>query len=360
MSNVSRTTVSLNDLRRMIPVMGATQTIVIPSEPGVGKSTLLKLLAEDMGHDEWDYIYLDCAVLDMGDLMMNVPDKDTGTLTQYVSGMFKLGNGKKKCIMADEIGKLPKILMPIVTRLFLERTLGDTPLPEGSIIFCTTNNTSDGVGDVMQAHVLNRVTVMPMRKPTGIEWVRDFANRAGITAVTQAFAVMNGSAFASYLDDGQTNNPMIFNPRTNNASFLSPRSLAKADLAFVKNRKVLGEDVTFAGLVGTIGKAGAEALSAFIALEKDAVDPRTVLADPTGAPLPEKLAAMYMVMFNGIEAIQTQDDLSAFVTYIGRKQDSELESVFYTFVTNNAKTTRLARGNAKIKTWMIDNHMLLV
>jgi hypothetical protein len=31
-----------------------------------------------------------------------------------------------------------------ITRLMLERSVGDKPLPSGSIVFSTSNNTSDG------------------------------------------------------------------------------------------------------------------------------------------------------------------------------------------------------------------------
>ena len=66
--------------------------------------------------------------------------------------IFKLDSKKPKVILLDEFMKAPKLLQVIFTRLMLERTVGDTPLPEGSMVFATSNNQSDGLGDGMLAH----------------------------------------------------------------------------------------------------------------------------------------------------------------------------------------------------------------
>ena len=150
-------------------------TNIIISEPGVGKSTLLKMLEEEMGTDEYDFIYVDCPVKDMMDIAASIPNHTTKQLEYYVSSLFKLGNGKAKVIMLDEFMKAPKLLQVIFTRLMLERTVGDEPLPESesgkkSVVFATSNNASDGVGDAMLDHAGNRVCKLDLRKSTADEW----------------------------------------------------------------------------------------------------------------------------------------------------------------------------------------------
>ena len=51
------TLVSINELRHLIPLVGPTVTPVIQSEPGCGKSSLLKMLEEDLGTDDYDFIF---------------------------------------------------------------------------------------------------------------------------------------------------------------------------------------------------------------------------------------------------------------------------------------------------------------
>ena len=190
--------VSLTEAKDIIKTVGAFITPVIVSEPGVGKSSILKMLEAEMG-DGYDYIYVDCPVKDMMDVAASIPNHNTKSLEYYVSSLFKLGNGKKKVIMLDELMKAPKLLQIIFTRLMLERTVGDAPLPDGSIVFATSNNASDGVGDTMAAHAANRVCIVNMRKPSADEW-NAWATTHNVARSIRAWASMNPRAFKSYLD----------------------------------------------------------------------------------------------------------------------------------------------------------------
>ena len=120
-------TVSINELRTLIPAIGKELTVVVQSEPGCGKTSLLKMMEEDLG-DAYDYIYVDCPVKDMSDIAMTIPNHDTKTLESYVGSLFKMDSPKPKVILLDEFMKSPKLLQVIFTRLMLERTVGDTPL----------------------------------------------------------------------------------------------------------------------------------------------------------------------------------------------------------------------------------------
>jgi len=80
-------TVSISELRKVIPLIGGELTPVIQSEPGCGKTSLLSMIASDNGDkwrspkdgtgiegDKYDYIYVDCPVKDMSDIGMTIPD----------------------------------------------------------------------------------------------------------------------------------------------------------------------------------------------------------------------------------------------------------------------------------------------
>jgi MoxR-like ATPase len=167
--------VSIKELRTAIPLIAPELTIVIQSEPGCGKTSLLGMIAEDNGDkwrsakdgtsiegDKFDYIYVDCPVKDMSDIGMTIPNHATKSLEYYVSSLFNLDDPKPKCIMLDEFMKSPKLLQTIFTRLMLERMVGDRSLTDGSWVIATSNNTSDGVGDSMLAHAGNRVCIAQM------------------------------------------------------------------------------------------------------------------------------------------------------------------------------------------------------
>jgi hypothetical protein len=71
-------------------------TVLVMSEPGVGKSAILEDLRKEMGEDEYDFIYVDGPNKDMMDIAATIPNHETKSLEHYVAGLFKMGNGKKK------------------------------------------------------------------------------------------------------------------------------------------------------------------------------------------------------------------------------------------------------------------------
>jgi len=349
-------TVSINELRKMIPLIGSELTIVIQSEPGCGKTSLLKMIEEDHG-DKYDYIYVDCPVKDMSDIGMTIPNHASKTLEYYVAELFKLDSDKPKMICLDELMKAPKLLQIIFTRLMLEKMVGDRPLPDGSAIMATSNNASDGVGDSMLAHAGNRVCIVRMAKPTPDEWLQ-WATANGISRIVRAFVSMFPRVMASYTEgDHQRDNPYIFKPSMSTLSFCSPRSLAKCD-AIVKHRDVLGENATMVALAGTIGASAAGDMAAFLSLEKSLMDVKDIIKKPKDVPMPTDISAQLMIMFQAVDTLATQDELTSFMEFVERIQSSEVQAVFFTMMMRSPKAVRLARNNAKIAEWAKNNHEL--
>ena len=355
MANITfHDTVSINELRKTIPLIGKELTPIIQSEPGCGKTSLLKMIEQDLG-DGYDYIYVDCPVKDMSDIGMTIPNHATQTLEYYVSSLFKMDSPKPKVILLDEFMKSPKLLQVIFTRLMLERMVGDRPLPEGSIVFGTSNNASDGVGDSMLAHAGNRVCIMRMSKPSLNEWL-EWASANGINRVIRACVAMYPRMLASYINGDQEDNPYIFKPNMSGLSFVSPRSLAKSDV-IVRNRDILGENATMVALAGTIGLSAAKDMSVFMAMEKSLINVKDIVKDPSMA-VPEDIAAQLMIMFQATDVLETQDELSKFMSFVERIPSAEVQAVFFTMMMRNPRTIKLARNNQKIAEWAANNHDL--
>lgn len=351
------TPVELNDVPNLIATIGATRTILLRGEPGIGKSTVLKNLQTTMGNN-YDYIYADCPVMDVSDVVMRIPDHETKTLQSYVSELFHLTSPKPKVIMLDEVTKANKLLQVIFTRLMLERTVGDVALPAGSIVFATGNNVTDGVGDTLSAHVLNRLCVINVRKPDARRW-NLWATDNGISRTVRAWVAMNPNSLASYLDGGQESNPFIFNPTKPLTSFITPRSLVGAD-SVIKNVQKLGDYVSKAALAGLCGSAFAESISAFMSMEKELVNVRDIIADPMNVAIPEKPAALFMTMFNAVDTVETQDELSAFMTFVKRIRSEEAQTCFYSMAFESKRTAKLARNNNDLREWGMKNIELLM
>ena len=348
-------TVSIAELRKLIPIIGTSLTPVIVSEPGVGKTSLLKMMEEDLG-DKYDYIYVDCPVKDMSDIGMVIPNHTTKTLEYYIASLFKMDSPKPKVICLDELMKAPKLLQVIFTRMMLERMAGDTKLPEGSIIFATSNNSSDGVGDSMLAHAGNRVCIMKMAKPTDKEWLL-WASESGVHRSVRSFVGVTPSCLASYLTGDQDDNPYIFNPKKPQMSFVSPRSLAKCSI-IVENKNALGENATMVALAGTVGISAAKQMSAFLSLESQLPDFKDIIKAPDSIDVPRDMSALLMLMFQAIDVVETQDELAKFMLFVKRVASEEVQAIFFTMVMRAKRTVKLARNNEEVKQWAVNNHEL--
>ena len=367
-----RKSVSIKELRKLIPLISEDLTVVVQSEPGCGKTSLLSMIAEDNGDkwrsptdgtsiagDKFDYIYVDCPVKDMSDIGMTIPNHATKQLEYYVSSLFNIGDNKPKYILLDELMKAPKLLQIVFTRMMLERMAGDRALPKGSRVFATSNNASDGVGDSMLAHAGNRVCIVEMSKPSANEWL-EWAGypQNAISRVVRAFVSMFPRCMASYKEgDIQKDNPYIFKPNGGALSFVSPRSLAKCDV-IVRNRDALGENATEVALAGTIGLAGAADMAAFMVMEKSLVDVKDIIKAPSTVAMPKEISAQLMIMFQAVDVLDTQDELTKFMEFVERIPSNEVQGVFFTMMLRNQKSIKLARNNMKIADWAKHNHEL--
>jgi MoxR-like ATPase len=75
---------------------------LLQGEPGIGKSSLLKQVAEELGYD---YAYIDVPNMDLGDIAMPVIDHETKTTRYYPNARFKVHEKKPVVIMLDEYTK---------------------------------------------------------------------------------------------------------------------------------------------------------------------------------------------------------------------------------------------------------------
>jgi hypothetical protein len=361
-------TVSIDELRVVIPQIGKELTPIILSEPGCGKTSLLSMIASDNGDkwrkvgdyyesDKYDYIYVDCPVKDMADVGMTIPNHASKQLEYYVSDLFQMNTGKPKVILLDEFMKSPKLLQVVFTRLMLERCVGDTPLTTGSIVFGTSNNASDGVGDSMLAHAGNRVCILPMAKPSAKEWLL-WASNNKINRLIRAWVAMTPKCLNSYTTGDQDDNEFIFNPKKHQLSFCSPRSLARSSV-IVDKKDMLGDNATMVALAGTIGLSAAKQMSAFLSLEKQLPDFKDVVKSPEKVEVPDDIAALLMMMFQAVDVVETQEELSKFMQFVSRIKSSEVQAIFFTMMMRVERATKLARGNKDIMLWAKDNHELL-
>jgi hypothetical protein len=122
----------------------------------------------------------------------------------------------------------------------------------------------------------------------------------------------------------------------------------------------LGDYVSKAALAGLCGSAFAESIAAFMSMEKELVNVRDIIADPMNVAIPEKPAALFMTMFNAVDTVETQDELSAFMTFVKRIKSEEAQTCFYSMAFESKRTAKLARNNNDLREWGMKNIELLM
>lgn len=175
--------VSLHEFAHGIGTVGGDVTIIGQGEPGIGKSSMLKVLQQK--YPDYEIAYIDCTLLDLGDFALPYTEeihcqmrsdgevtRESFKVTKFApNARFKFHSGKPVIIMLDEIGKAMKAVKNVLLTLMLEHRIGDNYAPKGSIVFGTTNLLTDGVGDMLEAHARNRVALVTVRKPDADEWI---------------------------------------------------------------------------------------------------------------------------------------------------------------------------------------------
>src|SRR5262245_44830847 len=125
---------SLADAAKTIMAVGPEVCFMLEGEPGIGKSSLLKVMKAAHG-ERYAYSYMDCTTLDLGDIAMPKVEKEGKIfVTHYApNARFRLQDEKPVIIMLDEVTKAPEPVKNMLLPLIQERRLGDVPLPQGSI-----------------------------------------------------------------------------------------------------------------------------------------------------------------------------------------------------------------------------------
>ena len=360
---------TLNEFANAIATVGSDVTIIGQGEPGIGKSSMLKAVAKR--YPDYEVAYIDCTLLDLGDFALpytELASTSSGDLkvTKFApNARFKFQSGKPVIVMLDEIGKAMKAVKNVLLTLMLEKRIGDMSLPEGSIVFGTTNLATDGVGDSLEAHARNRVCFVTVRKPhAGFQpdgsidsdsWGA-WAVENDIAPEVLAWVKQFPHALESYTDPAQKDNAYIFNPtRAGQSAFVTPRSLEKAS-HIARKRADLGDGVTISALAGTIGESAARDMQAFFTVVDKLPTWEAICNSPSTAKVPDDAVAKCILTFSAITRVD-KDTLPKWLKYADRL-DKELQALFARSIVKSTTKQAMAVSNKEFVKWATDNQWL--
>jgi ATPase family associated with various cellular activities (AAA) len=346
--------VSLSEFAHSIGTVGKDVTIIGRGEPGIGKSSMLKVLQNV--YPDYEVAYIDCTLLDLGDFALPYTEvlSDMKVTKFAPNARFKFHSDKPVIIMLDEIGKAMKAVKNVLLTLMLEHRIGDNYAPKGSIVFGTSNLMSDGVGDMLESHARNRICEIKVRKPDHDEWI-EWSLKNDIAPEVIAWVKQFPHALASYTDPSQKDNPYIFNPtKAGQNAVVTPRSLEKAS-HIAKQRERLGDSLTISLLSGTIGESASRDMQAFFTVVDKLPTWEAVVANPATAKMPDDTVAKCILVFSAIARVD-KDTLSKWLTY-AKRMDMEWQALFATSVMKSNKQSFVVQ-NGDFKDWALKNQWL--
>ena len=353
---------SASQVVSLVAAIGDKRTVIVEGENGIGKTALFHALRKlPKFADHIAVQPIDCTQLSDGSVWMPDLDRENGVSRELpnerfgVSAFNQLGVNNSKPILVglDEIAKAPQFIKNVLAPIIYERRVGNLSMPEGSVVVCFTNLSIEGLGDSIQAHLRNRLVFVKMRKPSADEWVK-WATDNGVNPMIIAFVSNEPRVMQSFLEyekggmfegkDLSKDNGFIFNPKSMQLAYATPRSLVAASDILDAGLGVLDDETLEAALKGTVGATTAEALASFIRFGREICEYSRVIKSPDTAPLSDNPTAQLIQVFQFVTRVADRTEAEAIVKYVWRMR-AEMQSIFCNTVATSQRVALFATIN---------------
>lgn len=327
------------------------RSVIIEGPTGTGKTQIGRDVAARLG---FPLVYFDCNVKGIEDLtcpqFVNINGVEVVRSVPHEE--FGLQFDQPIVLMFDEVAK-NRSLIPGITRVLLERTIGSVPLHPKTVIFGTTNLGAENFGDVVPGFVMSRVALIGMKNPTVDEMLQYGAATGWDAALLAAIHEMPGLIDCFTNVEKPEDNPYIYDPRdSSRRSFSCPRSLHNlSDL--LHERQYLGDDVVMNMAMGIVGAAAAKHIMNLVTLGDTLPKYDALVLDPKGVKVPDSAGGRIISALTCLQRVQA-NDFPAVFTYI-KRLPMEVQALFANqlmktptkavWVSRQADFTEFARKN---------------
>ena len=312
-------------------LVAARQPVFIWGGPGIGKSAVVRQLAEALAVPLQDVRAL---LLDPVDLR-GLPFLGTDGRSKWATPEFLPQDGTG-ILFLDELNAAPAMVQASCYQLVLDRKLGEYTLPEGWAIVAAGNRDSDrAVTTRMPTPLRNRFVHLEFEVDLQ-EW-SEWAIQAGIRPEVIAFLRFRQELLSAF-------------DRDSNA-FPSPRSweFVSCILGAAPDQSV--EHELFAGAVGA---GAATEFSAFLKTFRELPNIDAILMNPLKEPVPENAAAQYAVA-SALAHCASDTNFERICTYLGR-----MPTEFSVLCVRDASLREPAiRHTPGYTRWAIENHHVI-
>ena len=281
-------------------LVGIKQPIMIWGPPGVGKSAIVKQVADD---GKFELRAVRAILLDPVDLR-GLPHINGDGRAHWAVPEFLPRKGKG-ILFLDELTAAPQLTQAACYQLILDRKLGEYELPDGWTIIAAGNRESDrGVVHRMPSPLTNRFVHLDFGVDLD-DWTKWATKHCIATEVI---------AFLRFRDELLHD----FDPKRSEKAFPTPRSWE-----FVSNIVGSGSvtnGIEYPLIAGAVGEGAAAEFMGFLKIARSIQSPDTILMNPEKGDIPEEAATLYAIS-TALARKATENNMDRVVTYANRLPD---------------------------------------
>lgn len=288
----------------------AQQPVMVHGSPGVGKSQIVKQVADALG---FQLIDLRLSQLDPVDLR-GIPSVDTKTKrTNWNTPSFLPRDGKG-IIFYDEINAATTSMQAAAYQLILDRKLGDYTLPDGWAQVAAGNRITDrAIVNPMSTALKNRFAHLNF-EVNNDDWC-SWALKADIATAVLSFIRFRPTLLNEFevRDLSKEEAARVAKLKNNNA-FATPRSWEAVSKVMKMKPNPNSEYEMYSGI---IGEGAAIEFIGFLKYERELPNLDALLLNPKGTPVPTNPATLY-ALSTGLAAKTTKGCFDGVMIYADR------------------------------------------
>lgn len=161
-TNLTVPEVTLSEAAKMITALAPTQSVLLLSSPGVGKSAIVEQAARAAGLECKSLLGTQIAPEDVSGIPRIVGERSIFCPPRVLLPEGK--DAKPFCLFLDELPACSPDVQKAFYSLLLERRVGEYPLPKGTWVVAAGNRTEDrSLVRSLSAALVNRVAILNVR-----------------------------------------------------------------------------------------------------------------------------------------------------------------------------------------------------